>query len=167
VLSLALDEPGTDFTPAGLIPSYEEIDAAMALPPPASIAAFMRLLVAPGVTPPPLPDGPPPEWMANRPAALPVFVQALREHHLDPTAYAAFTQPVLFTFGSLTNPRWRVMRDRLQDYFPDFTSQEFEGLHHLNTSHQAEPDRTAEILMNFWHAPRSPTPAGARTGERL
>jgi hypothetical protein len=43
------------------------------------------------------------------------------------------------------------MRDRLQAYFPAFTSQEFEGLHHLNTSHQAEPDRTAKILMNFWH----------------
>jgi pimeloyl-ACP methyl ester carboxylesterase len=159
VLSLALDEPATDFTPADRAdPAYQEIDATTALPAPASVAAFMRLQVAPGVAPPAPPDGPPPKWMANRPAALPVGAQALRQHHVDPAAYAAFTQPVLFTFGSLTNPRWRVMRDRLQDYFPAFTSQEFEGLHHLNTSHQAEPDRTAKILMNFWHTPPSPSP---------
>ena len=152
VLSLALNEPATDFTPADRAdPGSQEIDATTALPAPASVAAFMRAMVAPGVTPPAPPDGPPPPWMANRPAALPALAQALRQYRLDPAAYAAFTRPVLFTFGSLTNPRWRAMRDRLQGYFPAFTSQEFEGLHHLNTSHQAEPDRTAKILMNFWH----------------
>jgi hypothetical protein len=82
------------------------------------------------------------KWMATRLAALPVLAQALRQHHGDPAACTAFVRPVLFTFGSLTNPRWRVMRDRLQNYFPAFTSQEFKGLHRLNTSHQAEPDRT-------------------------
>ena len=154
VLSLALNEPATDFTPADRAdPGSQEIDATTALPAPASVAAFMRAVVAPGVTPPARPDGPPPPWMANRPAALPALAQALRQYRLDPAAYAAFTRPVLFTFGSLTNPRWRAMRDRLQAYFPAFTSQEFEGLHHLNTSHQAEPDRTVKILMNFWHTP--------------
>jgi pimeloyl-ACP methyl ester carboxylesterase len=87
VLSLALDEPATDFTPADRAdPRYQEIDATAALPAPASIAAFMRPVVAPGVPPPAPPDGPPPEWMADRPAALPVFADALRQHRVDPAA---------------------------------------------------------------------------------
>ena len=99
VLSLALNEPATDFTPADRAdPGSQEIDATTALPAPASVAAFMRAVVAPGVTPPAPPAGPPP-WMANRPAALPALAQALRQYRLDPAAYAAFTRPVLFTFG--------------------------------------------------------------------
>jgi hypothetical protein len=95
-----------------------------------------------------------------------VLAQALRQHHVDPAAYPAFPRPVLFTFGSLTHPRWRAMRDRLQASFPAFTSQEFEGLHHLHTSHQAVPDRTAKILMKFWRTQGSPASAGAPAGER-
>jgi pimeloyl-ACP methyl ester carboxylesterase len=167
VLSLALDEPATDFTSADRAdPCYQEMDAATALPAPASIAAFMRLMVAPGVAPPAPPDGPPPKWMSKRPAAMRVLAQALRQHHVDPAAYPAFPRPVLFTFGSLTHPRWRAMRDRLQASFPAFTSQEFEGLHHLHTSHQAVPDRTAKILMKFWRTQGSPASAGAPAGER-
>jgi len=151
VLSLALDEPATDFTPADRAdPARQAMDAAAALPAPAPAAAFMRQAVATRVTPPAPPGGLPPEWMASRAAALHVAAEALRQYQVDPAAYAAFAGPVLFTFGSLSNPRWRVMRDRLQGYFPAFTSEEFECLHHLNTSHQAEPDRTATMLGNFW-----------------
>lgn len=153
VLSLAVDEPATDFTPDDLAdPYYQEIDAAAALPEPASLAAFMRLQVGPGVELPAPPAGPPPPWMATRPAAVRVFGQVVRQHQVDPAAYAAFPRPVLFTFGSLTHPRWRVMRDRLQDCFPVFRSEEFAGLHHLSTSHQAEPDRTAALLRSFWES---------------
>lgn len=151
VLSLAVDEPATDFTPEDLAdPYWREIDAAAALPGPAALAAFLRLQVAPGVEPPAPPAGPPPPWMSRRPAAIRVFGQVLRQHQVDPGAYAAYPRPVLFTFGSLTHPRWRVMRDRLQACFPAFRSEEFAGLHHLNTSHQAEPDRTAALLTSFW-----------------
>ena len=38
----------------------------------------------------------------------------------------------------------------LAGLFPDFTGEVFEGLHHLNTSHQAEPDRVAATLVPFW-----------------
>jgi pimeloyl-ACP methyl ester carboxylesterase len=52
VLSLALDEPATDFTPADRAdPAYQEIDKAANLPAPASVAAFLCAVVAPGVTP--------------------------------------------------------------------------------------------------------------------
>jgi hypothetical protein len=42
------------------------------------------------------------------------------------------------------------MRDRLASRFPDFSSELFEGLHHLNTSHQAELGRTAALLRAHW-----------------
>jgi hypothetical protein len=42
------------------------------------------------------------------------------------------------------------MQTRLAGWFPDFTGEVFEGLHHLNTSHQAEPDRVAATLVPFW-----------------
>ena len=42
------------------------------------------------------------------------------------------------------------MQTRLAGLFPDFTGEVFEGLHHLNTSHQAEPDRVAATLRAFW-----------------
>jgi pimeloyl-ACP methyl ester carboxylesterase len=151
VLSLALDEPASDFTPADRDdPRYQEIDATVDLPEPEAIPAFMRLVAGPGAALPTPPPGPPSAWMLKRPTGLRVFSRALRQHQIDPAAYAAFRQPVLYTFGSGTNPRWRAMRDRLQTYFPDFASEEFEGLHHLNTSHQAEPERTAALLVTFW-----------------
>jgi hypothetical protein len=34
--------------------------------------------------------------------------------------------------------------------FPDFREVVFEGVHHLNTSHQAEPARVAELLTELW-----------------
>jgi hypothetical protein len=57
---------------------------------------------------------------------------------------------VLFTLGTLSHPRWAAMRDRLATRFPDFTSETFVGVHHLSTSHQAEPERTAALLQEFW-----------------
>ena len=42
------------------------------------------------------------------------------------------------------------MQTRLAGWFPDFTGEVYEGLHHLNTSHQAEPDRVAATLVAFW-----------------
>jgi hypothetical protein len=42
------------------------------------------------------------------------------------------------------------MKDRLAGLFEDFTAERYEGLHHLNTSHQAEPDRVAAALRKLW-----------------
>ena len=43
-----------------------------------------------------------------------------------------------------------MVTDRLAPRFPDFTSELFEGVNHLFTSHQAQPERTAELLRAFW-----------------
>jgi pimeloyl-ACP methyl ester carboxylesterase len=151
VQSLAVDEPASDFTEAGdAVYGWGEFDAALQLPPRESMATFMRLQVADDVILPPPPAGDPPPWMAKRPAGIEAFVAALRQYRIEPADYAAFASPVYFSRGSRTHPRWEAMQARLAGLFPDFTAEVFEGLHHLNTSHQAEPGRVAATLTAFW-----------------
>ena len=151
LLSLAVDEPASDFTAEGdAVYGWPEFDAALELPPDQAMAAFMRLQVAPDVTLPAAPDGPSPPWMVKRPAGIAAFVTALRSHRIDGNQYRSFAQPVYFSRGSRTHPRWSAMQERLARAFPDFTGDVFEGLHHLNPAHQAEPDRVAAILSTFW-----------------
>ena len=150
LLSLTLDEPASDFTDEDLSdPYWREIEEAGQLPPPDAMRAFMRLQVGPNVELAP-PPGPPPDWMAKRPKGIAAFVQSMQHHHVDADRYRAFTAAVLFTSGTLSHPRWRDMDARLATLFPDYTSVFFDGLHHLNTSHQAEPARVAELLQTIW-----------------
>ena len=149
--SLAIDEPASDFTPEGNEAyGWPEFDKALMLPPAEAMNAFMRLQVAQDVQLPEPPDGPRPAWMAKRPAGIRAFVAAIREHRIAPQEYANYTTPVYFSRGSRTHPRWAAMQERLGLLIPDFTAEVFEGLHHLNTSHQAEPDQVAQALLNFW-----------------
>ena len=78
------------------------------------------------------------------------FIEALRAHHVTEEDYRAFEKPVYFTWGSLTHERWTSMERRLSKLFPNFSSEMFEGLHHLNTSHTAEPQRVAARLATLW-----------------
>jgi pimeloyl-ACP methyl ester carboxylesterase len=149
--SLALDEPASDFTTEGdAAYGWPEFDAALELPPDEAMAAFMRLQVAPDVTLPAPPDGPPPAWMAKRPAGITGFIAALRSYRVDEDQYRSFAAPVYFSRGARTHPRWAPIQERLARLFPDFTSDVFEGRHHLDPAHQAEPDRAAAILSTFW-----------------
>jgi len=151
LVSLAVDEPASDFTAEGdLVYGWPEFDKALELPPGPSTAAFMRLQVAEDVELPPPAEGAPPPWMAKRPAGIRAFVVALREHRVEPREYTSFAKPVYFSRGSRTHPRWAAMQERLGRLFPDFTGEVYDGLHHLNTSHQAEPDRVAATLTDFW-----------------
>ena len=93
---------------------------------------------------------PPPPWMSNRPAGIASFIAAARRHRVELDAYRRFLGPVYFTLGSRTHPRWTDMRRRLAGLFLDFTSEVYEGLHHLNASHQAQPARVAAALRGLW-----------------
>jgi len=151
VLTLAIDEPASDFTDQGNADyGWPEFDRVLRMPPSESTAEFLKLQVAPGVALPPPPGGTPPAWMAKRPAGMRAFIEALRAHHLTEEDYRAFDKPVYFTWGSMTHQRWRSMEHRLSKLFPNFSSEMFEGLHHLNTSHTAEPQRVAERLAILW-----------------
>jgi pimeloyl-ACP methyl ester carboxylesterase len=149
VISLTVDEPAYDFTEASRA-DMQEFGPLAALPVPERMRAFMRLQVSTKVSLPVPSDGPPPPWMARRPAGIDAFIAALERHERLDERYPSFRAPVLFTWGSLTHPRWDQMRSRLATVFTDFTAQRFDGLHHLNTSHQAEPDRVAGLLRDLW-----------------
>jgi pimeloyl-ACP methyl ester carboxylesterase len=162
LLSLAVDEPASDFTDdCNSTYAWDEFDRASALPPAEATRAFLALQVAPGVVLPPPPEGPPPPWMSARPAGIRAMIRAIRSHHVEPAAYTRFAAPVDYTWGSRTHPRWTLMERRLSALFPRFTSEMFEGLHHLNTSHQAEPARVAARLREFWRETSAGGPARA------
>jgi len=150
VLTLTVDEPASDLTAADHAdPYWKLIDEARSLPDREATVAFLKLQLAPDVEPP-IPPGPPPPWLAKRPAGIRAISRELERYEVDPARYRAFKAPVLYTHGSKSHPRWLAMRDRLAGLFPDFRSELFEGLHHLNTSHQAEPARTADLLRAHW-----------------
>jgi pimeloyl-ACP methyl ester carboxylesterase len=151
VLTLALDEPASDFTDEGNAEfGWPDFDSVLRMPPAGSMSAFLKLQVGSDVALPPPPQGAPAPWMAKRPAGLRAFLEALRAHHVAGDRYRTFDKPVFFSWGSLTHPRWRSMERRLSKLFPSFTSEMFEGLHHLNTSHMAEPQRVAARLRELW-----------------
>ena len=148
IVSLALDEPASDFssqdraTHAALLPTLAD------LPVHERMRTFAASLVRPGVA---LPEPPPPgPESAKRPAGLAAFQAALDTYELPPQGYAAYTGPVLYTYGSLSHARWEVMAARLQVQFHSIHIERFDGLHHLNTSHVAQPTRVAAALRELW-----------------
>ncbi len=150
VLSLALDEPASDFSREDRSALQKDLDGIAGRPADEMLSAFLRLQLAPGVEPPSRPTGSPPEWMANRPAGIDAFTGALSRYRLPPERLHRFGRPVYYSYGSLSHPRWSAMRDRLASIFPDFSSELYEGFHHLETSHQRAPARVASALRQLW-----------------
>ena len=153
LLSLALLEPAW----AGNDRTVEE-DALMhrfralsPLPPDEFMAGFMRLQLAPGVEPRPPPEGPPPPWMAKRPAGIRAFLDAFDRGDLDLEALRAFNRPVYFALGGRSNPDYYArMADRLARIFPDFTIETFPERHHFDPPHRIEPEHLADSLLALW-----------------
>jgi len=154
LLSLAVDEPAFDFLGEGSSEDWLAIKKAAALPEPESTREFLRLQLAPDEPLPSAPSGPPPPWMSKRPAGIRAFLVALETHRVDPARYRSFRAPVYYSHGARSHPRWLAMRDRLAAVFENFTAERYEGLHHLNTSHQAEPQRVAAALEKLWGSAR-------------
>ena len=152
LLSLALLEPawaGNDRTPEedALAERFRAIEQ---LPEEQRMAEFMRLQLAPGVEPP-RPDGPPPPWLAKRPAGIRAFIRAFETGELDLAALSRFRQPVLFVLGGLSNPDYFArMAKRLAVVFPDFTLETFSERHHFDPPHRVEPERLAALLLTLW-----------------
>ncbi len=151
VVSLAVDEPASDFSDedrqaiaADLPDDLEE------LPVPERFARFVRSCVRDGVELPPPPAPPSDPEMAKRPAGLGAFSRALSAHRLDHAALRAFKRPVYFSYGSLSNERWETMAQRFKRDLVRCTVERYDGVHHLHTSHQAQPARVAIALERLW-----------------
>ncbi len=153
LLSLSLNEPawiGTSNQSKAEKQYFREFDRLHGLPMEKMMSEFIRLNLAPGVTPPPPPEGPPPPWMAKRPHGLRAINETILTTDLDHDALRRFKRPVLFTLGGRSSPHNQAMADRLADVFPDFTVKTFPGRHHFDPPHRAEPEAFAGMLRAFW-----------------
>jgi pimeloyl-ACP methyl ester carboxylesterase len=153
--SLALIEPALfgseDRTPED-VTDWAELDRALALPDDERMREFARWQMRPGVEPPqlPVPPGPPPPWMAQRPAGLVTLARAFKEYHLDRQRYRRFRQPVYYALGSLSRPFYERNAKTLAGLFPDFRAEVYEGRSHYDPPHRAEPERFARALLALW-----------------
>lgn len=121
------------------------------LPDPEQMAAFQALQLAPGVPPVPPPAGPPPPWMAQRPAGVRAMLAEFFASDLDLEALHRFDRPVLFVLGGRSHPDYYArMAERLATVFPDFTVEVFPDRHHFDPPHRIEPQRLATILRALW-----------------
>ncbi len=149
VLSLAVDEPATDF-------SQEQTSATVALAERMSqlseeegMEEFVKFSLRPGVNLP-APEGPPPAWMADRSAGLGAMMSAFPNYQIAQENWQTYAGPVYYSYGSLSAEAWEQMRNRLANLFPHFTSEVYQGLHGFNPSHVAEPERAAAALRKLW-----------------
>ena len=154
LLSLALLEPawaGAWDMSAAERAVWREFERLEALPPDAMLPAFIQAQLAPGVEPPPPPDGDPPAWMAKRPAGIKALMRAFAPGVPDRADLSRFTRPVYFALGGLSNQDdWGEMATRLRRVFADFELEVFEERHHFDPPHRAEPERLARSLTALW-----------------
>jgi len=154
LVSLTLTEPAWAGV-AGRSPeeaaAFDAAIAAISLPTEEMLPAFVRAQLADGVEPPPMPSGPPPPWMAVRPAGIRAFPPAFEAFPLSEESLRAFTKPVLFVLGGRSDPNYFArMAERLGGFFPDFRVEVFEERHHFDPPHRAEPERYARLLEDHW-----------------
>jgi pimeloyl-ACP methyl ester carboxylesterase len=151
VASLALDEPATDFTDDDRkVMAAQETDGLAGLPPGERMKRFVQSLVRPGVELSQSPEQPPGPEMRLRPAGVAAVARPVMEYTVDETELCAYAGPMYFSYGSLSHQRWESMAVRMQTRFPQCVVERYEGRHHMNTSHQAEPERVAEALRTLW-----------------
>jgi pimeloyl-ACP methyl ester carboxylesterase len=150
VQSLTLDEAAFDFSDEmrADLTEHQELQRLMLEDPAQAMARFMRLELKPDVEFAPPPGGAPP--LPNRPAGIAAMLRAFEHHTIDTDALRRFPRPVLYTRGSLSAERYERSSRRLGQILPDYREVVFEGLHHLNTSNQAEPSRVAGLLLHLW-----------------
>jgi hypothetical protein len=82
--------------------------------------------------------------------------RALRGHRIDHSLLRGYRGPVHMTYGSLSSPRWETMAKRLAATFADCTVERYEGVHHLHTGHEVEPERVAADLRLLWERAEAP-----------
>jgi pimeloyl-ACP methyl ester carboxylesterase len=155
LLSLTLIEPawiGNDDWTDQDRADAEALDRALALPDAERLEAFTRWHFREGVEPPKpqTPPGPPPPWMAQRPAGVEAIAHAFKTYDLDRARFRLLQKPVYYVVGSLSRPFFERNGQTLAGYFPDLQAEVYEGRSHFDPPHRAEPERFAEALRVIW-----------------
>jgi pimeloyl-ACP methyl ester carboxylesterase len=152
ISSLALIEPAWTGTPPADDKDWIELNRVMALPAAEQMREFSRWQMRPGLQPVsiPLPPGPPPAWMAKRPAGMVAINRAFNAYRLDQDRYRLMDRPVYFALGSLSTRYYERAAHKLAGLFPDFQAEEYEGRSHFDPPHRTEPERFARTLVALW-----------------
>lgn len=145
---MALHEPATDFSDVDRAPiAVEQLSD---VPDDQYMQRFVRQLVRPGVE---LPASPPPSGdpeMAKRPAGVAAAVPAVYAYRVDQDGLRRYRGPAYFAYGTLSNEFWEAMAERIPHVLGDCTVERYEGRHHLDAPHLAEPRRLAAALTTLW-----------------
>lgn len=152
--SLALLEPAWAGN-EGRSPEETAVDSdlhrVLALPEDQRLPLFVRAQLRDDVPSPPRPDGPPPPWMASRPAGLAALIGAFDAFPLDLDALRRLEIPVYYALGGRSNPDYYERQSRrLAEVFGDFTLERYDDRHHFDPPHRTEPERLASALRSLW-----------------
>jgi pimeloyl-ACP methyl ester carboxylesterase len=161
LLSLALFEPAS--IPGKLTVEeadlYGRLEAELAgLSGPEFMRRFVQLQVREGVVVPP-PEGPPPPWMATRPAGLAAMMGAFGAHPFNRETLRRCSAPVFLGYGELTGVHEEIRVGILSRLFPNVHIRRFSGIHHFVAPEQIYTDDHVRALRDLW-AQTSP-PASA------
>ena len=157
VRTLALMEPawaGNEGMSAAESSARERIAAALALEDPDEMMRrFTEAQLASGVVAPSRPSGPPPAWLAKRPAGARAFVRAFDEEDLREGDLRRFGGAVWFALGGRSNlALYGQMAERLARVWPRMAIERFPERHHFDPPHRTEPERVAAALERLWAA---------------
>jgi pimeloyl-ACP methyl ester carboxylesterase len=140
---------------------WAAVERLITLPPAERMTAFMHWQMLPGVQPPalPIPAGPPPGWMAKRPAGLEAFIRAFDTYHLEQDRFRLLDKPVYYALGSLSTRLYARAAKRLARLFPDFQVEEYAGCSHLDPPHRSEAERFGRAMLALWMRAEEASPA--------
>jgi pimeloyl-ACP methyl ester carboxylesterase len=124
-------------------------DALRGLDGEAFMRGFMTLQVRPGVALQP-PPGPPPPWMAKRPAGLNAMMRAFAAHPFDRDRLRRCTAPVFLGHGSLTGEHEEIRAGVLARLLPDIHVRRFEGVHHFVPPDKLFTPEHLQELRELW-----------------
>ncbi len=118
-------------------------------PPDRVLLAIAGTQLGPGVTPPPLPE-PPPPWMARRATGIGELVRQLPQTRLEHDDLRRFHKPVMIARGSRSHPWEDDKARRLVALFEDARLSIYPGAHHFDPPHRRDPGRFADELSERW-----------------
>jgi pimeloyl-ACP methyl ester carboxylesterase len=130
---------------------WAELERIMTLPEAERTPLFIRNTLRPGVEPPPPLPGPPPPWMAKRPAGIQALVAAFGQYDFDLDALRRFERPVYLGYGLLSSKAEERKADFLLDLLPAIEIETYAKLHHFTPPQRHEPEVYASALRRLWN----------------
>jgi pimeloyl-ACP methyl ester carboxylesterase len=148
--SLAMFEPANVPGPWDPGEHPEAVAGDQGLGPEQMLEEFTRRQLRPGVEPPSRPPGPPPAWMASRPAGLRAMMTAFETDATDRDALRRCTFPVYLAYGLLTAEAMVRRVQQLAGLLPDLWIEAYPGVHHFGPPQRTQPARYAAALRQLW-----------------